>query len=242
MSIRRGDCVVNNNRLYRAYTAQPTETVFTSATEPTITTFTGKQADSGGFYWKLMRDDRVYYSCNIRNVEFRNIKFLSKRYGFVEEVDTNDPYNRSLHPSVQYANYPRVEISVRDYHFDESGYEPFSQSANTHTYTRVDGMTGRGATIYIAPPADASLLKRVDASHVDFRLRSSVSAKIRTGANTELHLRDCVDSQAIPVSSTGSIVTDCDIANLPTGPVKGDRVVHNQVPKIYNGTSWVSLI
>lgn len=242
MSIHRGDTVVSNNKIYRAYTENPTNDIYTSGTQPTIATFTGKQQDTGGFYWKLMRDDAVYYSANIENVVFRNCRFEANRAGFVEEVDTNNSYNRSLYPGLQYSDYPRVNIAVEDYSFANNNYEPFSTSGNTHTYLRLCGLCGTGATIKFDAPVDASLTKRMDARNVDFRKFAGLSANVRTGADTELHLNDCVKASAITLSSAGRVIGNCNLSALPTGPAQGDFVIHNHTPKIYNGSSWVSLI
>lgn len=242
MQIRRGDTVVNNNRIYRAYYPNPTTTVFVSGTQPTITTFAGKQEDSGGFYWKLMRDDSVYYSCNIQNVEFRNCQFNGQRNGFYEEVDTDSEYNRSLYPGLEYSQYPKVKITIKGFSFKNKNYEPIIASAFTHSHIRVDGFAGTGTTLQLNSPTNAALYKRMDAANVDFRGYNGAAYNVRSGQNTEIHLRDCVANGAISVAVNGRLVSDSNVNNLPTGPAKGDGVLHNQTPKIFNGGSWVSLI
>lgn len=241
MSIHRGDTVVNGGRIYRAYTANPTGTLFTSGTAPTIATFTGKQEDPGGFYWKLMRNDAVYYSANIDNVEFRNIRFCSKRYGFVEEIDTDDDYNRSLYPGLPIADYPKINITIKEYLFANGNYEAFKLSEYSHSNWLLDKMAGQGAGIWVNAPSNYQLLKRLVASNVDFR-KYTGSYKVRGGMNTVIYLRDCLDEPAVSVSSSGRVISNCDIANLPGTPKKGDSVIHNQVPKIFNGSNWIALI
>lgn len=237
MSIKRGDTVVNNGRIYRAIVSGTSGDSYTSQTEPTIETFTGVQADTGGFDWKLMRNDKVYYSCNIRNVEFRNIKKYSTRRGFSEEVDIDGTWNRSLYPSLQYSNYPKVEISVKGYYIERGNAFFFSPYCNT--FDVIESMNGECANINLSSPVNSALTKHINARDIDFREASGTM--LTTSANTKVNLNDCIYGEELSTSASGSINSNCNLSSLPSGANKGDMVIYQQEMKYYNGNSWVSM-
>ena len=240
MEIHRGDTVVNNGRIYRAVIEETTTELFTSHTEPTITTFSGVQEDVSGFKWKLMRDDTVYYSANIFNVEFRNIKRHSIRVAFAEEVYYgNSEWDRGLYPTVNYNDYPNVNVTIKEMCSNtENVY--YSMSSYCNSYVRIDGMNGSNMRLNLTSPVSNKLRKVMCAEHIDFR--DSSDNTIKVGSNTELYLSRSIAKSPLRCNVQGVIVTDCNVSELPGNGVLGNSVKYNNLPMVYDGSDWKSLI
>lgn len=242
MTIKRGDTVLNNGKLYRAIIGVSTGEDFISRTEPTIATYTGTQQDSGGFEWKLM-DDSTTLNVTIRNVQFRNITMMSNRATFVEEVDTSGEWNRSLYPTVPVDNYPTIEVTAENISLQDSARysDSFVPTQYANSFMTMTALRGSTREMLLYTPAKQGLRSVLNMTRCDFRdVFDTLIVNAQTG--TIVRLRDNIFGNVKSVQA-GSVVSDDDI-NLVSAasPQPGDHIIDNGVPKIYNGTTWVSLL
>lgn len=239
MTIKRGDTVLNNGRLYRAITEVSTGEDFVSQTEPTIETFSGVQQDSGGFEWKLM-DDSATLRASIQDVHFRNITVMSNRATFAEEVDTSGEWNRSLYPTVPVDGYPTIEVVAENISLQDSARysDSFVPTRYANSFMTMMALRGSTREMLLYTPEKQGLRSVLNMTRCDFRgVFDSLIVNAQTG--TIVRLRDNSFGNVKSVQA-GSVVSDDDIIlESATSPQPGDHIIDNGQYKIFNGTNWV---
>lgn len=242
MSIRRGDRVVNNGKVYRACTNVVEDVTYISSTEPTINTYSNSQADNGGFYWKLMKVREVYQT-NINNIVYRDCTCGGNKNFFYCEVDKTSEWNRSLHPDVAIVNYPHIEnIKVENCKMLGSDGS-FISSPDINTMFVFDECIISTPMVF-EQPVSSSLFSEYHLSNMDLRNMENRES-IRCYSDTVVHINNCIGYNGIIIiggNYSGRILSNVNIDKTPTGAVKGDYCIVNQIPKIFNGNTWVELI
>ena len=212
ISIRRGDMVVCDGRLYKAI-APVVDTGYVSKTRPTTTSFEGQQRDEGGFGWKLVRTDKVYHSTNIRNVTLRRISAYSSRSGFSQEAYFSDSeWARTFHPDVygHYDRYPRIEdVTIDDCYLPGIAWLFWNQE-KVHSYMTFRNMRGFKRMLRLNAPENPEIRCDFNVLGCDFtHVTDSVDLVVPKGVN--LRVMGSICNDALRVSGDGDFQTDSPI-------------------------------
>ena len=240
ISVKRGERVVSNGRVYRAVGIDTSSgTVYSSQTMPTIDTFDGVQPDGAGFSWKLMKNEAVYQT-NVKNITFRGVVCLGPANYIMEHADTNpdDHWNRSIHPDVQIADYPSIEgIYVENCQF----YGRYAFKGISKCNNNICFRDCLAASDFACEDPESGLSGKYLFDNIRF---TQGAIDISVGANVYARIFNCYSEIGVVklAQNPGRVVSNCDINQTPTNAERGDTAIINGEPMVYNGTSWVSTI
>ena len=243
-----------SGRIYRVI-ALPgtgaTKETFISHTSPTITTYSGKQADNG-FYWKLVDDspmmtynaDTGVTRVDVSDIVIRNFKVNQGAYVVMQDV-WYDGYNnvfRTLHPDVLPGDYPHTDNIILENIVNHGSATPDLVDINPYVITDAKFVNIAGfMRRFILESGNAH--KRVIFDNYDFsKVIPNSNIDIEAGEDSEIVIRDCKTTRGdgnLVISSLGSVKSNCSISALPGNPKKGDTLILDGVFKYYNGTQWV---
>jgi len=169
VDVRRSDMFVYDGKLYKVL-APVKDTSFISLTPPSITSFEGVENDPAGFSWKLVRNDKVYYSTNIRNITFRGMKAESNRSGFCEEIFLgNDEWARTFHCEVsdpkQFPSYDNICIEDSDLSGLSFNFWSCDKANSDVTFRNVRGIVHG---FMVQGPSDSTLVNSAKFISCDF--------------------------------------------------------------------------
>ena len=212
ISIRRGDMVVCDGRMYKAI-APVSDTEYFSKTRPSITSFEGRQKDEGGFGWKLVRNDMVYYSTNIRNITLRRINAFCARSGFSQETYYSDSkWARTFHPDVSghYDKYPHIEdVTIDDCYLPGLAWLFWNQG-KVHSFMTFRNMRGFKTQLRFNAPESPEVRSDFNVFGCDFtHVSDSVDLNVAKGVN--LRVLGCVCNGALRVMGDGDFQTDSPV-------------------------------
>lgn len=215
ISIRRGDMVVSNGKMYKAI-APVKDTTYFSLTEPVTGSYEGQQQDAGGFAWKLVRSDKVYYSTNIRNVTLRRITGLSSRTAFGQETYHSDSrWSRNFHPDVlgHCDRYPHIEgILVEDCSLPGNHFM-FWRCMNAHVDMTFKGVRDFRGRFLINGAEYPGMKSEINFIGCDFTsCREDVDLEIKE--NVTVNVRECSFRDSLRARCSGKLVADVPVAYL----------------------------
>ncbi len=96
MKVRKGDIVVNNNRLYRVLDSYRDPQIEYTSVTPPMHLFGTEELD--GIKWVMFQEGALY-SVGCRNIQFKNIFLQKKRHTVFSLHFDNDSWSRSYYPN-----------------------------------------------------------------------------------------------------------------------------------------------
>ncbi len=234
IQLQKGDAIVHGGKTYRIEAAIGAS--YNSTTAPSIPDGQNSVVMPEGFTLIKCSNDAVY-SANIINVKYENIKSYSDRNVLTVELDFGSDYNRSIHPTVSLIDYPTIEVNVQNLVSTTTatmmGIPPNITSTVMLEKCKTNGML---------LAQSSSLKSKIIIDKCDFR---NITGPVLNFTGADVIIKDSITNIPIDITiGTGTRIRTLDnllsIANV--APIKGDYIVQNYIPKIYNGTAWIDQI